>query len=47
MKILNWMARAEEVKSGGKQKAYVDTDKMVNRQIRKEERKRKKAKGGN
>lgn len=43
MKILSWMQKADEVKSYSKADAHLDTDKMVNRQIRKEEKRRKKA----
>jgi hypothetical protein len=43
MKILNFMQKSQEVKSRSKADAHLDTDKLVNKQIRKEEKKRKKA----
>ncbi|MFM7858197.1 MAG: hypothetical protein ACKO96_41335, partial [Flammeovirgaceae bacterium] len=35
MKILNWMQRADEVKSNTKADAHLNVDKMVNKQNRK------------
>lgn len=43
MKILSWMQRADEVKHHSKAEAHMDVDKLVNRKIRKEEKRRKKA----
>lgn len=43
MKILSWMQKAQESKASSKADAHVDTDKLVGRQIKKEERRRKKA----
>jgi len=43
MKILSWMQKADEVKGHSKAESHLDVDRLVNRQIRKEERRRKKA----
>jgi hypothetical protein len=37
MKILQWMSRAEEVKSVSKANSHLDIDKMVKKQMRKEQ----------
>ena len=46
LKLLNWMQRAEESKASSnkqsKADAHIDADKMVKKQIRKEEKKRRK-----
>lgn len=39
--ILNWMQRADEVKSHSKADAHFNVDKMVNKQLRKEQKIRK------
>jgi hypothetical protein len=50
MKILSWMQKAEEVGANGGQKprskadAHFNVDKMVNKQLRKEEKRRKRSK---
>ena len=36
LKMLSWLDKANEIKGGGKEKAHLDTDKMVKRAIRKD-----------
>ena len=46
MKILNWMQKADEVKNprASKADAHLNTDKMVSKQLRKEQKNRKRVK---
>lgn len=41
MKILSTMNRADEIKSSSRADAHFDSDKMVNKQLRKEQKNRK------
>ena len=45
LKILNWMQKSDEVKSNkSKADAHFNADKMVNKQLRKEQKRNKRAK---
>lgn len=46
MKILNFLQREKEFKANSKADAHFDVDKMVNKKNRKEEKQRKRDKGG-